>query len=80
MAAPFDHRLASSRYDTVTRPHPAPLGDHHEGGEPDADHREHDMEAEGHGHLASRGEQVGHGGCDSDGDAHQRGKGADVNR
>jgi hypothetical protein len=56
--------LGKVEVDGVTRAGPAPLGDHHEGGESDADHREHDVEAEGHGHLASRGEQVGHGGCD----------------
>lgn len=37
-----------------------PLGDDHEEGQPDSDHREDDVEGQRHGHLAARREQVGH--------------------
>jgi hypothetical protein len=47
--------------DPVAGPLPSPLGHHHQQGHSDAHHREDDVEAERHGHLRARGEQVGHG-------------------
>ncbi len=47
--------------DVVAGALPAPLGHHHEDRHGDAHHREEDVEAQRHGHLRARGEEVGHG-------------------